>query len=366
MRSKMNPPDYVFLSLVGVLVVFGLIVLSSASSVFSYEKFGSSFYLTRHQLLFGLLPGLVFFFAALRVPYRFWRRFSVIIFGLTLILLILVLIPGLGSKFGGSRSWFTVGSISFQPSEFAKLSLIIYLAALFESRFSQLQDIRRGFFPFLAASGLIGFLIVLQPDVGTLAIVGAIALYLAFVAGISLRHLGAAAAAGFGALLILVKIAPYRAARLTSFINPELDPQGIGYHINQALLAVGSGGLFGVGFGNSRQKFRYLPEVTGDSIFAIAAEELGFIVSAGLIILLLALLARMFRIARNSPDLFSRFLTLGITGWFAIQSFVNIGSMVGLLPLTGLPLPFVSYGGTALAAELLAVGIVGSISRQAK
>lgn len=366
MRKQVAPPDYVFLALIGILLVFGLVVLTSASAVFSYERFGKSFYLTQHQILFGVLPGCIFFLAALRIPYGFWRKVAPFAYALILALLFLVIIPGVGSKFGGARSWFTLGAISFQPSEIAKLILILYLAAWFEKRGSGVTDLKYGFAPFAAIVGAVALLIVLQPDVGTLAILGAIALSLGFMSGLRLQHLGGAILAGVALLALLIKIAPYRAARLTSFIHPELDPQGIGYHINQALLAVGSGGIFGVGFGNSRQKFRYLPEVTGDSIFPIIAEELGFIIAAAFIILVVAILWRMFRIAKSAPDSFSKIVVIGVGSWFGIQSFVNIGSMLAIMPLTGLPLPFVSYGGTALAAELLAVGIVGNISRYAK
>lgn len=366
MRPSSNPPDYVLLSLVGVLVVFGLVVLSSASSVVSYEKFGSSFYLVRHQLIFGVLPGLLLFFLGLHLPYRRVRQAAMLLFALAVLLLILVLIPGVGRKLGGSRSWFTMGAISFQPAEFVKLAVILYLAVWFESRRDRVGEFKEGFLPFALTIGVIGLLIMLQPDVGTLAIIGALALFMAYLGGVRLAHLAGATAVGLLLLAILVKVAPYRTARLSAFVNPELDPQGVGYHLNQALIAVGSGGMFGVGLGHSRQKFRYLPEVTGDSIFPIVAEELGFIISAAFIGLIITILWRMFRIARDAPDLFARYSVAGIAGWLGIQSFVNIGAMLGVLPLTGLPLPFVSYGGTALAMEMLAVGIVGNISRHAK
>ena len=366
LTTNANKPDYVFLGLVGALTLFGLIALSSASSVFSYERFGSSFYLIRHQLLFGLLPGIVAFAFALHMPYGFWRKYALYILLFTGGLLVLVLIPGIGRQLGGARSWFTVGSISFQPSELVKLSLLVYLAAWAENRHDRLTDFKEGFVPFMTVAGAVALLILLQPDVGTFAILGGMVLFLAFVVGIRLHYLGGVCIVGIILLLLLIKIAPYRAARITAFAHPEIDPQGIGYQINQALLAVGSGGFFGVGFGHSRQKFRYLPEVTGDSIFPIIAEEWGFFVSAGFVILLIVVLWRMFRIARDAPDYFSKYLVAGLAGWFGIQSFVNIGSMIGLLPLTGLPLPFVSYGGTALVVELAAVGVVGSISRHGK
>lgn len=361
-----SSPDYVFLSLVGVLVLFGLVVLSSASSVVSYEKFGSSFYLARHQIFSGLLPGLILFFVMIRIPFGAWRKLVLPFFVFSLILLVLVLIPGIGVKLSGSRSWFAIGSFSFQPSEIAKLALIIYLALWLASKRETIRDFKTGILPLGAIVGIVALLILLQPDVGTLSIIGATVLLLAFIANVRMPHLLGALAIALVVLFIVVKVAPYRTARLTAFVHPELDPQGVGYQINQALLAVGSGGFFGVGLGHSRQKFRYLPEVTGDSIFPIIAEELGFFMTAGFVLLIAAILWRMFRIARDAPDLCSRYTVIGITGWFGIQSFVNIGAMLGILPLTGLPLPFVSYGGTALAVELAAVGIVGSISRYAK
>jgi len=365
-KSATPAPDYVFLGLVGALVLFGVIALASASSVISFEKFGSSFYLVRHQLLSGILPGIILCLIALRISYNTWKRITPWLLLGTLFLLLLVLIPGIGVKLGGSRSWFSLGPISFQPSELAKFSFLLYLAAWCESKGMMLRDLKRGFIPFLGLAASVALLIVLQPDVGTLCIIGASVLLLGFAAGARLPHLGSAILVGILLLALLVKIAPYRGARLTAFIHPELDPQGVGYHINQALLAVGSGGMFGVGFGNSRQKFRYLPEVTGDSIFPIIAEEMGFLVTAGLIVLIVAIIWRMFSIASRAPDAFSRYAIIGFASWFGVQALVNIGAMLGVMPLTGLPLPFVSYGGTALAVELLAVGVVGSISKHAK
>ncbi len=366
MRARTNSPDYVFLSLIGVLVVFGLVALASASSVVSFEKFGSSFYLLRHQILFGILPGLILFFAALKIPYDLWRRWAVPLLAVTLLMLIFVLLPGIGRQLGGSRSWFTIGSVSFQPSEVMKLALIVYLAAWFARAQGGAFDIKKDLGAPCVVIACAAILILLQPDVGTLAIIGASVVFLLFLAGVPFRYIAGMLLVGAALLFIMVRIAPYRTARLTAFLHPELDPRGVGYHINQALLAVGSGGFLGVGFGHSRQKFRYLPEVTGDSIFPIMAEEFGFFISVGFMILICAILLRMFRIANNSPNTFTRLLVGGIAGWFGIQSFVNIGAMLGLMPLTGLPLPFVSYGGTAMAIELAAVGIVGSISRNVK
>jgi len=217
--------------------------------------------------------------------------------------------------------------------------------------------------PFLCILGMIVLLLVLQPDVGTMTIIVAIAMIMYFVAGAAWRHVVAIGGLGLALLGILIKFAPYRAARLMTFVRPELDPQGVGYHINQALLAVGSGGFFGLGFGQSRQKFRYLPEVSGDSIFAVMAEELGFFITAAFIVILFLLLRRLIRLAVQAPDAFSRFVIVGVTAWFGIQGLVNISAMLGLMPLTGLPLPLISYGGTSLALSLFALGVVGNISK---
>ncbi|MFA4872271.1 MAG: FtsW/RodA/SpoVE family cell cycle protein, partial [Patescibacteria group bacterium] len=270
-QSSPGKPDFVLLSLASVLVVFGLIVLSSASSVVAFDKWGNSFYLVKHQIFFGLIPGLIFFIVALRTPYIFWRKIALPFLGVTVALLILILIPGFGSSLGGSRSWLILGGVSFQPSELAKIVMIFYLAAWFERKDKMVKDFGYGFVPFLCILGMIVLLLVLQPDVGTMTIVVAIAMIMYFVAGAAWRHVVAIGGLGLALLGILIKFAPYRAARLMTFVRPELDPQGVGYHINQALLAVGSGGFFGLGFGQSRQKFRYLPEVSGDSIFAVMA-----------------------------------------------------------------------------------------------
>ena len=213
---------------------------------------------------------------------------------------------------------------------------------------------------------MIAILLILQPDLGTMTIIILVSLTVYFVGGANFLHLIGVGLGSLLALFVLVKIAPYRTARFMTFLHPELDPQGIGYHINQAFLAIGSGGFWGRGFGMSRQKFQYLPEVAGDSIFAIIAEELGFLGCAALIFGYLFLVYRGFKIAQNAPDNFAKLLVIGIMAWIIIQSFVNIGAMVGLLPLTGVPLPFISYGGTALAVLLAGCGIVINISRQTR
>lgn len=361
--KQIGRPDYVLLGMAGLLIIFGLVMLTSASSVVAFEKWGNSFYLVKHQLLLGFLPGLFLFFLALKTPYSFWQKISLFVLGAGILMLILLLIPGVTSALGGSRSWLIWGGFSFQPSEFLKIGLIFYLAAWLSRHNSSIRNFSYGFLPFLLLIGLISLLIVLQPDIGTLMIIVVVALVMYFLAGGPWRHFLILALLGLIAIFLLVKIAPYRTARLTTFLHPELDPQGIGYHVNQALLGIGSGGLFGLGFGQSRQKFRYLPEASGDSIFAVIAEEFGFFISLILIAALLFVFYRIFRIARDAPDDFAKFTALGIGSWFILQFFINISSMIGLLPLTGLPLPFISYGGTALFTSMFALGVLGNISK---
>lgn len=366
LRKKEVTPDYFIIGLAAIFVVFGLIMLASATTVYSFEKWGDSFYMVKHQILIGLLPGVALFFAGWLIPYRIWRKYSVLFFGFSALLLFLVLLPGVGQTLGGSRSWFVWQGFSFQPSELAKIGLIFYLAALFEKKGKGIKDFTYGFLPFIVAAGVILGLIILQPDMGTMLLVAGIAFLMYFFAGGAWKHIFSLVLAGALALLVAVKTAPYRAARLMTFLHPELDPQGIGYHINQALIAIGSGGLFGLGYGQSRQKFRYLPEVSGDSIFAITAEEFGFFACVIFIAALAVFFYRVFKLSKNAPDDFAKYAAIGIGSWLALQTFFNISAMLGLLPLTGLPLPFISYGGTSLAISLFAVGVLGNMSKTVK
>jgi cell division protein FtsW len=359
---KRHRPDYIFIILIGLLLIFGLTMLYSATTVVSLERFGQANYLIKRQILFGLIPGLVLLFLTSRIRYHFWKRLALPLLLVSILLLLAVFIPGLGQSYGRARSWIEFFGISVQPSEIVKLTFILYLASWLASRGEEVTYFFYGFLPFLFFLGIISLLIALQPDIGTMFIIVLIGLVVYFAAGAKLWHLALVSLGGIGVFFLLIKTAPYRLARFLVFLNPELDPQGIGYHLKQALLAVGSGGLFGRGLGLSRQKYLYLPEVAADSIFAVIAEELGFILGAALIILFLILMWRGLYLARVAPDEFSRLVTVGIISWFVFQAMINIGAMVGLLPLTGLPLPFISYGGTALTISLAAVGILINIS----
>jgi len=362
-----HEPDYVLIGIFAILIIFGLIMLSSAGAAVGYERFGDSYYYLKHQFLNGLIPGLFFLFITSRVDYRLWRKIAFPLLIFSIVLLILVFIPGLSFSYGGATRWLKLGGFLFQPTEIVKLTFLIYLSAWLEKRNEkEISDFKAGLIPLLVVLGLITFLIILQPDIGTMSIIVLTSLVIYFVAGGKIIHLVWLGISGLGLLAFLVKIAPYRAARLMTFLHPELDPQGIGYHINQAFLAIGSGGFFGRGFGQSRQKFQYLPEVTGDSIFAVIAEELGFIFVLILVGLFLSLMHQGFKMAKKTPDTFSRLLTIGIVSWFVLQAFINIGAMSGILPITGIPLPFISYGGSALVASLAAIGILINISRQTR
>lgn len=368
MKRASQQVDVLLMLIVGVIILFGLVMLLSASAPSGYATFGDSYYFLKHQTIFGLIPGIGAAIAFARIPYTFWRKHAWNLLIISVVLLVLVFIPGLSAGIGTAHSWISVGGVfSLQPSEIVKLTFLFYLAAWLAQRDRHsVRDVASGFLPFVGVLGTIMLLMILQPDIGTMSIIAAMSLVVYFVAGAPITHVGGLVLAGISALGLLIAAAPYRAARFTTFLHPELDPQGIGYHINQALLAIGSGGFLGVGYGHSRQKFQYLPEVAGDSIFAVITEEMGFVVAVLFIGLFLLLLWRILEIAKRAPDNFAKYVAVGIAAWLVIQAFVNIGSMVALMPITGVPLPFVSYGGTSLAISLSAIGVVLNISKFAK
>ena len=345
-------------------MVFGLAALTSASGPLAYGKFQDSFFFVKRQIIFGLLPGLVLGYFLIKFNYEKWRKLSWVPYLGAVILLVLVLIPGIGQVINGARSWINVFGSSFQPSEVSKLALIIFAAYLLSDRKRNLQDWQMGLLPILTLLSPVIVLVAVQPDVGTLSIISVILFAMLFEAHVPKKYLVVMGILAIVAFTFLVFLKPYRMQRITIFMHPELDPQGIGYQINQAFLAIGSGGIWGLGVGQSRQKFQYLPEVNSDSIFAIIAEETGFIISVGLIVLILLIGLRGLKIAKNTKNEFGRLLVVGIVVWLVWQSFLNIGAMVGALPLTGVPLPFISHGGSALMAELAAVALVLNISRQ--
>jgi cell division protein FtsW len=356
--------DTLFVACFFILVGLGLILLSSASAVVSFQKYGTSYYYIVHQFLFGFLPGFAALLLCSSTDYKKWKQWAFPLLIISIALLAAVFLPGIGMEYGGARRWIRLGAFSFQPSEIVKLTFVLYVAAWLSGKGEKnIKDFSYGFVPFITLVGIVSFLIVLQPDVGTMGVIIASVFTMYFLGGASISHVALAGVGGIGLMMILIKAAPYRMQRLTTFLNPDQDPLGIGYHINQALLAVGSGGLWGKGFGHSRQKFAYLPEVFGDSIFAVIAEELGFIFAVFFIAFILFWILRGLRIAQRMSDDFGMLVVVGIMSWIAFQTFINIGAMLSILPLTGIPLPFVSYGGTALIVEMAAIGIVINISR---
>ena len=361
--QKAHKPDYTLLTLVLVILAFGMIMLSSASSVMSYHKFGHSYHYFFGQLFKGLLPGLAFFFVASKVRYTMWKKYSTVIFGIALLLMIAVFIPGISATHGTAKSWIKLFGFSFQPSEFLKLALVIYLASFFSKSENKVSSFVTGLLPLSLILAICSILLILQPDIGTLTIVVSIGMAVYFAAGAYIWHFVSLCLTGLGGIATLIAFAPYRINRLLAFLDPSKDPLGISYHINQALIAVGSGGFFGIGLGYSRQKFAYLPEVYCDSIFAIIGEELGFLAVLLLIGAFVLLVVRGFKIAKNSSDEFAKLTAFGITFWFAFQAIVNIMSMISLMPMTGVPLTFISYGGSAMMLNLIATGILINISK---
>ena len=362
-----RPVDKQLLSAVLTLLGVGLLAISSAGVFYGQSRFGNPYYFLQRQFFFGVLPGLVALWFFAKVDYHFWRRFSFPFFVITLVCLVLIFIPGLGNKIYGASRWLQIGAFSFQPSEMAKLSVILYLSAwLARQGRKQVGDFYEGLLPFLFILTLLAFLIIKQPDTGTLGLIFFIAFSIFFAAGARLSHLGLIVGGAGAFLAALIAVEPYRLERFTVFMDPTHDPQGFGYQISQALLAIGSGGWFGLGLGHSRQKFNYLPEPVTDSIFAIFSEEVGFIGALALIGLFLWLAMRGLRAARRAPDEFGRLAATGITAWIVFQAFINIAAITALIPLTGIPLPFVSYGGTSLVFLLAGSGILLNISSQGK
>lgn len=344
------------------LTVFGLIILLSATGPVAIQRYGSQYYFLKHQLVAGVIPGIAGMLLALLVPFRFWKKTAPAMLVLSIVLLILVFLPGIGAEINGAKGWLKLGTFMFQPSELVKLTFLLYLSAwLAERKGSDAHNPTQGLTPFLSALGAVALLLILQPDTGSMAIIVGTAMTLYFLSGAPVSWFLGMCVAGGGALLALIKHSPYRAARFMTFMHPELDPKGVGYHINQAFLAIGSGGWFGLGYGHSRQKFLYLPEVESDSLIAVYAEELGWVMVVLLLCAFGYLLHRCLLIARASEDRFGMYLASGVVAWLACQILLNMGSMTGLLPMTGVTLPFFSHGGSAMTVLLITIGIVARI-----
>lgn len=363
LRNNTKKPDYFFAIIVFVLAFLGIVMISSGSVVISYEIYNNNYHFVVQQLI-SFLIGIIALLVTFKIDYRIWKKYSFWILIITLLLLILVFIPGIGKSAGGAHRWIGLGAKWFQPSELVKLTFLVYLASWLDQKGDTVKSFWGGFLPFAFLILLIGVLMMQQPDMGTMSIILISASMVYFASGARLSHLGI----GFASIIvfgtILIKAAPYRLQRLLVFLNPATDTQGAAYHINQALMAIGSGGWWGLGFGQSKQKYLYLPQVHTDSIFALIVEELGFM-RAGLVIVgFLFLGIRGFQIAKKAPDNFARLLVVGIVSWILVQAFINIGAMLNLIPLTGVPMPFISYGGSSLIITMAAVGIILNISKE--
>lgn len=357
--------DYLLLISVIIIAVFGVIMIYSASNVWAEYKFNDPYKFVKNQLLF-LVIGLVFIYIVSKIDYKNYHNYSNYILIGCIILLILVLIPGIGTVRNGSRSWFGIGSFGIQPSEFTKLALIMFTAKYLSKNIKDMKYIKKGVLPILGLTIIIFGLIMLQPDFGTGFIMVCTIIGMLFVAGVNFNFFFKIAGVGIVAIIGLIIAAPYRVSRILSFLNPWQDPLGSGFQIIQSLYAIGPGGLFGFGFGNSRQKHFYLPEPQTDFIFSIISEEFGIL---GIIIistLFLIIFIRGFKIARNCKDLFGKFLVTGIIFGLAFQTLLNLMVVVGLIPVTGVTLPFLSYGGSSLLITLVGMGIVLNVSRYQK
>ncbi len=358
--------DRMLFGIVGILTLFGVLMISSAGIVYADVRFDDPYFFFKRQLI-GVILGFFGLFIFSHIDYHIYRKWALVIFSGALFLLFVVLIPGVGSEAYGANRWIGVGPISFQPSEAMKLALILYVAAWCAGKGTKIiTDFQEGLMSFLFIMGMACILVLLQPDVGTTAMLGFIAVGIFYLAGARLAHIGMIAGMGVASLILLIAMAPYRMARFTTFINPENDLQGTGYQIQQALIAIGSGGIIGLGLGHSKQKGLYLPEPVGDSIYAIIAEELGMIGAIAVIVLFVLFAWRGLKIAANAPDMFGKLIAGGITIWIVGQAIINIAAITSLMPLTGIPLPFISYGGTSIVFTLISVGILLNISKQTK
>lgn len=355
--------DYIFLILLSLLVGIGLIMLWSASTVESQQNHHNTSYYFIHQLLYGVGIGLLGMYVCSRINYHTWKKLVPLALLISFIALVLVEIPGIGFGANGATRWIHIGPLFFQPSEPVKLAIIMYLASWVTERGNKNDFVHFTLPPILLVL-IFGGLIIMQPDMGTFISICLTAGIILFVGGMNLKHFAGLIGAGIVFLLLMIKLEPYRMQRITAFLDRSADPLVTGYQINQALIAIGSGGWFGYGYGHSRQKYSYLPEAINDSIFAIMAEELGFIRILGILIIFILFLFKGLSIAKNAPDNFGKMLAIGIVGMIGSAAIVNIGAITGLLPLTGIPLPFFSYGSSAMIVTLSASGILYNISKQ--
>jgi cell division protein FtsW len=359
------PIEKSYLILVLVLAFAGFFIFSSASLGLLAQTGPTTRSVVTNQAI-GLAIGLLFFYIFSKIDYRLFRRCAFFIFIGAILLNLVLFIPDLSLFHGGASRWIELGSVSFQPSEFLKIAFIIYFAAWLAHKKAKISDFKSGLLPFLVLMAITGALLLSQRDTDTFAIIFATGLGQLIIAGGKLRHIGLGILAIIAVVVLVAYFRPYARERIMTYLNPSSDPQGAGYQLQQSLIAVGSGGAFGRGYGQSIQKFGYLPEPVGDSIYAVAGEEFGFLGATILVVLFILFAIKCLRIAARSPDVFAGLLVSGIAILVVTESFMNMASEIGLIPLSGIPLLFVSHGGTALVLALSASGIVANVSRYAK
>ncbi|MGD9677907.1 MAG: stage V sporulation protein E [Vulcanibacillus sp.] len=363
-KNRTNP-DWKLVLIILFLLGIGIIMVYSASAIIAYSEMGDWYYYTKRQLLFALV-GLLSMYIMMNIDYWLLKRWAKVGLISCFVLLIIVLIPGVGSTRGGATSWLGIGTFGIQPSEFFKLGMIIFLARRFSEQQEKMNSFRKGILPPLLILALAIGLIMLQPDLGSVTVIAGTVLLMIYTAGANTKYLGGMLIVGIVGFIGLILAAPYRISRIVAFLDPWQDPLGAGYQLIQSLYAIGPGGLLGLGLGMSRQKYFYVPEPHTDFIFAILAEELGFIGASTVLLLFISLIWRGLRIAITAPDFFGSFLAVGIVGMVAIQVIINIGVVTGMFPVTGITLPLLSYGGSSLVLTLTAMGILLNISRYSR
>ena len=355
--------DKIFFGIVIALLFMGVIMFTSASLGILAKNEAKFYSVIFAQFAYGLVGGLVALFIGYKIPYKFWREYSMIIFFISIIIAALVFVPNLGSSHGGARRWINIGGFSFQPVEFVKTSFIMYFSAWLSWAKTRINDIRFSILPLLVLVGIVAGVLLKQPDTKSIILIIATAVVMLFVSGVPWKYILGLLGVSLVGFAILVTFKPYLMERVKTFVNPNENGHTSSYQLQQSLIAIGSGGVFGRGLGQSIQKFNYLPEPQGDSIFAVVGEELGFLGGTILIFIYVAFALRGYKIAYHAPDSFSKLFVIGSITMITAQSFMNIASIIGVFPLTGVPLVFVSHGGTALLLSLGVIGIILNISK---
>jgi cell division protein FtsW len=363
MPRKLAPDVWLF-GVAIILLAAGVVMVYSASAIVAADRFQDPYFFLKKQVFWALI-GAGCLWMAIRLDYRRLEHLVLPLLIFAGVLLVLVLVSPFGQAINGTRRWIRLGPVSFQPAELAKLALVLYLAAFLAKKGEAIAEFRRGLLPPLAVAGTLAALVLAQPDLGTCLTLVTLTFTLLFLAGGRVRHLGLIFLAALPTLALAIWVAPYRVRRIIAFLDPWSDPRGSGFQIIQSWLALGNGGVFGQGIGASRQKLFYLPESHTDFIFAIVGEELGFVGATTIVALFAILIWRGFRIGLRAPDPFGGYLAIGITVLIATQTLVNLGVVTGLLPTKGLPLPFISFGGSALLVTLLSTGVLLNISQHA-